>query len=1334
MELEMSLFFFSIIVGCSKDTTVKISDGEEMYFDSGEYIVDIEPSEPSPEPSSDTGNGSEDQDNDGWSVEYDCDDENPDINPDMEEICDGVDNNCDGMIDEGVTNLYFLDADGDGFGVDSDFIEACERIDGYSIEFSDCDDTNPLMFPDMEEICDSIDNNCDGMIDEGVLELLFVDADGDGVGVEDVFVEGCSDGNGYSYIFGDCDDSDIDIFPNAEEICDGIDNNCDAQIDEGVLELFFVDNDHDGHGYPSEIIESCFAPYGFSALFDDCDDNDSDTFPTANEICDEVDNNCDGMIDEGVTELFFVDLDEDGFGDLEKPTENCHLEAGIADNFDDCDDFNAHINPDGIEICDEVDNNCDAMIDEGVQDIFYEDIDGDSFGNPDVQEFACSLPTGFVINFDDCDDGNNLIHPEGIEICDEVDNNCDAIVDEDIDEGPVWYRDQDNDGEGHESEMHFACLQPEGYVQNNIDCDDNNENVFSTQQETCDGVDENCDNLIDNEPIDEFTWYFDGDGDGYGTTEQIRYGCEQPDNFTLQDGDCDDQDNDIAPLAEEYCNGEDDNCNEEIDEQSIDQSDWYIDVDGDGFGDDNVSLLHCTQPEGYVQNNVDCDDSLETGSSIFPNGNEVCDGVDNDCDDQIDEQGGTDTPVWFQDADNDGFGTISVVWTSCQAPEGYVDNFNDCDDETSEVSPNATEICDGIDNNCDNAIDLGDATDAFQWYFDGDGDGYGNEDRMQRACEQPTDYVAQTGDCDDQDNDIFEGAPEICNDEDDDCDQLIDETAEEDPIHPTINLINFYQDADADSFGNSLVSKQSCSILDGYVFNNTDCDDSIEDKNADDIADGFVIHPLATEICDEIDNNCDGQIDNGASDASIWYLDSDGDSFGNSDIFELKCSKPLGYITKNGDCDDDDIDIFPDADDIWYDGVDQNCDGRNDFDQDQDGLVSAVYGGDDCNDLDALLGENCEFGTGSDGDLLVSTTGVVVNDYISVSNSISSGTQNITLSDTSVFSSGDEILLIQMQGATQAGSYEFHVISDVNASSITLQDSIAEDYVASSAIQIVRVPNYNQVEVTSGGSIVASDWNGSVGGIVAFRAATTLTVDGTISVSHKGYRGGIALNNTSYWNGYTGESLVPSYQPGNNSNSFGGGGSSYCACGEAAGAGGYGSSGGSPSGSSCSGQEHGQAGSTYGTIDLSTLYFGSGGGGGCRDDTSCEYTVGRDGGGIVFVAASHLTINGSIVSNGENASGGSDSTCDDTIGGAGAGGSIYLIAETAILNSASISAQGGGSTYISQSGVTTGVGGNGRIRVDFSTINNENFGSNSATTALQEACIPDAGYSELYVP
>ena len=118
-----------------------------------------------------------------------------------------------------------------------------------------------------------------------------------------------ADGDGYAIEDGDCDDSDEATHPGTEEICDGIDNNCNGLIDEGVTTTFYVDEDGDGFGSADEAVESCKPPAGYAVNGTDCDDGDAESRPGATEQCDGADNDCDGEADEGLTELYYADSD-----------------------------------------------------------------------------------------------------------------------------------------------------------------------------------------------------------------------------------------------------------------------------------------------------------------------------------------------------------------------------------------------------------------------------------------------------------------------------------------------------------------------------------------------------------------------------------------------------------------------------------------------------------------------------------------------------------------------------------------------------------------------------------------------------------------------------------------------------------------------------------------------------------------------------------------------------------------------------------------------------------------------------------------------------------------
>ena len=131
-------------------------------------------------------------------------------------------------------STFYVDADADGHGDINQPIEACEPPPGSSIYSGDCDDTDATINPDAEELCDGIDNDCDGGADEGALIAAYPDEDVDSYGDDDSMALMCPSDvpEDWTTDGGDCDDTDEAINPGEEEICDGIDNNCDTVIDE----------------------------------------------------------------------------------------------------------------------------------------------------------------------------------------------------------------------------------------------------------------------------------------------------------------------------------------------------------------------------------------------------------------------------------------------------------------------------------------------------------------------------------------------------------------------------------------------------------------------------------------------------------------------------------------------------------------------------------------------------------------------------------------------------------------------------------------------------------------------------------------------------------------------------------------------------------------------------------------------------------------------------------------------------------------------------------------------------------------------------------------------
>ncbi len=863
----------------------------------------------------------------------DCDDTRSNVNPGQSEICDGLDNNCDGDTDEGCETWY-EDADGDGYGNPAVFFSG-HNPTGYVSNSLDCNDLNAAISPDATEVCDGVDNNCNGVTDEGC-QTWYQDADGDGFGNPAVTAFLFNPPPGYVSDNTDCDDTDADIYPGANEIDgDGIDNNCDGLTDESSL--WYEDSDNDGFGKPDVSTTGFSQPPGYVADNTDCDDSDNFTYPGAPEICDDgIDNNCNGAVDEGCN-TWYRDADNDGYGDPAVWVIADAKPAGydyVSDNTD-CDDSNPLVNPAADELClDSIDNNCDGQVNENCY-VWYEDGDGDGYGNPGVTTWATSQPGGFVNNLRDCDDTDAAVNPDAAEICDGYDNNCNGVIDEGC-EGK-WYRDSDGDTYGDSSDS--SDTQQPGYVPVPGDCDDSNPLVYPGRDEICnDGIDNNCVGGIDEGCL---YWYPDDDFDGFGDIDSASAvrAYAAPAGYTADHSDCNDGNSDINPDATEICNGADDDCDGFTDEGC---ADWYQDYDGDGYGNPAVPATSVVQPAGYVDNSLDCDDE---DSNVNPGMHEDCaNNVDDDCDGEIDEG----CIIWYQDFDGDGWGNSSVIKALDTQPDGYVERGGDCNDHSTSINPGALEVCDDtFDNNCDGNINEG----CQAWYYDNDGDGWGSalEDDIGYATTQPDDYVDRAGDCDDEDAAVNPDASEVCDTYDNDCDGFTDEGC-------TI----WYEDGDHDGWG-SATSQVAITAPPNFVDITGDCDDAVA-----------AINPGAVEICDGIDNNCDLSVDEGCTD---WYQDADGDNYGDASVSVIDNVQPGGYVSDNTDCDDAVFAVNPGVAEVCDDGIDNNCDGEadegcqvwyRDADNDTWGDIANtmtgksqplgyVYRSGDCDDSDAAI-------------------------------------------------------------------------------------------------------------------------------------------------------------------------------------------------------------------------------------------------------------------------------------------------------------------------------------------------------------------------------------------
>lgn len=582
------------------------------------------------------------------------------------------------------------------------------------------------------------------------------------------------------------------------------------------------------------------------------------------------------------------------------------------------------------EACNLQDDDCDGMTDELGTDKegvvsgpsgcspFFVDVDNDGFGNATgeagTNACLCQATNLYTAaSATDCNDGDSEIRPNAFEYCDDIDNDCDGQTDEMC----------DFDGDGYCDQKALIKGEPKVCVNGINDCNDKNKNVAPGMQEICgDGLDNDCNGQTDFEENAKGCkpYYYDGDGDQWGTGD-AKCLCTSTGAYTAEkNGDCNDLDVQVNPNQIEVCgNFKDDNCNNKQDEDgALDCENFYVDKDTDSWGTGTPkcmcgpSLTHTASKTG------DCADLDPTTNPTSP---EQCgDAVDNDCDSKTDEADAIGCTKLYADADNDTYGDDNNFKCLC----GLDANFpmfkaikgGDCNDGSPAANPKGSETCDAVDNDCDGATDEEGAANCTVWYADTDADAYGDKMNAKCLCAPSPPYMsALSNDCNDKNQQVYPAAPEICDNVDNNCNSQIDEENAQ-------GCTYFFLDDDGDGYGTTTNGKCLCKATKPYsAVQPGDCNDA-----------NTQVRPGLPEYCgDGFDNDCDGTVDETDSTGCItFYEDKDGDGFGNSQVSDCTCA-PKGQLTAliGGDCNDNDVNVRPTLTE-QCDDLDNDCNGITD--------------------------------------------------------------------------------------------------------------------------------------------------------------------------------------------------------------------------------------------------------------------------------------------------------------------------------------------------------------------------------------------------------------------
>ncbi len=785
-----------------------------------------------------------------------------------------------------------------------------------------CDEACRARVP-VEEACNLEDDDCDGKVDDGVPG------------------RSCEVKNAY----GSCEGVTLcaggqEVCQGPEpkpEVCNGADEDCDGETDEG-----FVDLDGDGVA--------------------DCVDEDVDGDGVANG-----EDNCPGVGNAGQE-----DLDQDGLGDACDGDDDQDTVADQADNCpvvankdqkdtdgdgqgDACD---GDLDGDGVV---NGEDNCAERPNPG-----QEDLDGDLVGD------ACDADAdgdGVLDAGDNCigiaNPGQEDVDQDGLgDACDgdldgdgveNAGDNCEKVwnpAQQDTDgdgEGDACDGDLDGDGVENEEDNCAGTYNPDQADENGNGIGDACEGDWDG-----DGVGNEDDNCPWASNADQGDMDLDGvgdacdcdvDGDGVGNEGEDREGeacplCAPCDNCRLVanpgqedldqdglgdacdgdwDGDGDPNETDCAPEdgavfhgQEEVCNGVEDDCDGVVDEEGAGGClNYYFDEDGDGWGVTLVKCLCGASGEYRALRSGDCNDRDE---AVHPEAMEACgNGKDDNCNGSENDEGSLGCVTYYTDLDGDGYGVGNGKCLCTSVGDLTAKTAGDCDDQDAGRSPGLSERCgDGKDNDCDGEVDEEGCQGCTTYYKDADQDRYGVTEEFKCLGQAVYPYTALVGgDCEDEDANIRPGASEVCNGKDDNCDGATDPSG-------TTGCQFFYPDVDGDGYGANVAAVCLCEPSGVYRATVAeDCNDNDGEMN-----------PTRPEVCDQKDNNCNGQVDEGVT--GTYFKDADQDGWGVAGDSKALCAPAAPYTaSQSGDCDDSDPARYPTNPEVC-DGKDNNCNGQVD--------------------------------------------------------------------------------------------------------------------------------------------------------------------------------------------------------------------------------------------------------------------------------------------------------------------------------------------------------------------------------------------------------------------